>query len=222
MAAGGDGFLTALQQATGRNVAASTDPIGATLLGGTWTLDATTGPAPDALPANSAALQSFDGLLLTTPAQIYFDTWNGSGGGVIGQGNMVEQVTANGGTLVSSNTIINDGSPINPNGPDSDPYPALTYTTGFVVDAALGKYFIASYNGTDFTWTIQEGSLSGGGLTTLYTDPLPALNANDTPSGQPIVGTAVLLGGLALDTANGELYFARDAENYQSGDYDRR
>ena len=218
VAAGGDGFLTALQQATGRNVAASTDPIGATLLGGTWTLDATTGPAPDALPANSAALQSFDGLLLTTPAQIYFDTWNGSGGGVIGQGNMVEQVTANGGTLVSSNTIINDGSPINPNGPDSDPYPALTYTTGFVVDAALGKYFIASYNGTDFTWTIQEGSLSGGGLTTLYTDPLPALNANDTPSGQPIVGTAVLLGGLALDTANGELYFARDAENYQSGD----
>ena len=136
---------------------------------------------------------------------------------------MVEQVTANGSTLVSSNTIINDGSPINPNGPDSDPYPALTYTTGFVVDAALGKYFIASYNGTDFTWTIQEGSLSGGGLTTLYTDPLPALNANDTPSGATHhVGTAVLLGGLALDAANGELYFARDAENYQSGDYDRR
>ena len=88
-----------------------------------------------------------------------------------------------------------------------------------MVDAALGKYFIASYNGTDFTWTIQEGSLSGGGLTTLYTDPLPALNANDTPSGQPIVGTAVLLGGLALDAANGDLYFARDAENWQSGDY---
>ena len=93
VAAAGDGFLTALQQATGRNVAASTDPIGATLLGGTWTLDATTGPTPDVLPANLAELQAFDGLLLTTPAQIYFDTYNGHGGGVIGQGNMVEQVT---------------------------------------------------------------------------------------------------------------------------------
>ena len=39
-------------------------PIGATALGGTWTLDATTGPTPDALPANLAALQSFDGLLV--------------------------------------------------------------------------------------------------------------------------------------------------------------
>jgi hypothetical protein len=179
VAAAGDGFLTALQQATGRNVAASTDPIGAAVLGGTWTLDATTGPAPDALPANLAALQSFDGLLLTTPAQIYFDTWNGNGGGVIGQGNMVEQVTANGSTLVSNNTIINDGSPINPNGPDSDPYPALTDTSGFVVDTALNEYFIASYNAADYTWTIQEGSLSGGGLTTLYTVPFEALNAND-------------------------------------------
>ena len=77
VAAAGDGFLDALQQATGRNVAASTGPVGATALGGTWTLNATTGPTPDALPANLAALQSFDGLLLTTPAQIFFDSRNG-------------------------------------------------------------------------------------------------------------------------------------------------
>ena len=76
VAAAGDGFLTALQQATGRNVAASTTPIGATALGGDWTLDATTGPTPDALPANLTALQSFDGLLVgqtgatDTPARV--------------------------------------------------------------------------------------------------------------------------------------------------------
>ena len=76
VAAAGDGFLTALQQATGRNVAASTTPIGATALGGDWTLDASTGPKPDALPANLAALQSFDGLLVDqtgatdTPARV--------------------------------------------------------------------------------------------------------------------------------------------------------
>ena len=113
VAAAGDGFLDALQQATGRNVAASTGPVGATALGGTWTLNATTGPTPDALPANLAALQSFDGLLLTTPAQIFFDSRNGEDGGVLGQGNMVEQVTVNGSTLVSSITVINDGSVLN-------------------------------------------------------------------------------------------------------------
>ena len=211
VAAAGDGFLTALQQATGRDVAASTDPIGASALGGTWTLDATTGPTPDALPANPAELQSFDGLLLATPAQISFVSWNGEGVGVGSEGNMVEQLTANGSTLVSSNTVINDGG--------ANPYPALLDTTGFVADTALNEYFVASYNPSAFTWTIQEGSFSGGGLTTLDTVPFPALNSNFTPGGGPITGTAVLLGGLALDNAAGELYFAQDAENYQTGDY---
>ena len=72
VAAAGDGFIEALQRATGRNVAASTSPIGATALGGTWTLDATTGPTPDALPANLAAIQSFDNILetATVPIQV--------------------------------------------------------------------------------------------------------------------------------------------------------
>ena len=215
VAAGGDGFLEALRQATGRNVAASTGPVGATALGGTWTLNATTGPTPDALPANLAALQSFDGLLLTTTPQIFFDSWNGTVGGVIGQGSMVEQLTVKGSTLVSSNTVISNGSAVNTTGP----YPALTYTTGFVVDTALNEYFIAAYNYQTYTWTIQEGSTSGGGLTTLYTDPFPALNANYTPAGTPITGTAAVLGGLALDAKTGELYFAQDAEDYVTGAY---
>jgi len=63
VAAAGDGFIDALKLATGRDVAASTTLIGATALGGTWTLDATTGPTPDALPANLAALQFFDNVL---------------------------------------------------------------------------------------------------------------------------------------------------------------
>ncbi len=71
VAATGDAFIEALQQAVGRNVAASTGPVGATALGGDWTLDATTGPAPDALPANPTALQAFDNDLLTATAPIY-------------------------------------------------------------------------------------------------------------------------------------------------------
>src|SRR5665213_925905 len=42
VAAAGEGFLDSLQQATGRNIAASTDATGATALGANWTLEATT------------------------------------------------------------------------------------------------------------------------------------------------------------------------------------
>jgi hypothetical protein len=65
VAAAGDGFIDALQQAIGRNVAASTDATGATALGGNWTLEATTGPTPDVLPANLTSLQAFDDVLAT-------------------------------------------------------------------------------------------------------------------------------------------------------------
>jgi hypothetical protein len=67
VAVANDTFIEALKQATGRNVAASTSPVGATALGGTWVLDATTGPAPDALPANLTAIQSFDDILIVSP-----------------------------------------------------------------------------------------------------------------------------------------------------------
>ena len=57
------------------------------------------------------------------PGANFFDSRNGEGGGVLGQGNMVEQVTVNGSTLVSSTNVINDGSPINPSGPTIIPRP---------------------------------------------------------------------------------------------------
>ena len=63
-----------------------------------------------------------------------------------------------------------------------------------------------------------SGEHSGGGLTTLYTDPFQALNSNNPPGGGPSRGTAVVLGGLALNAETGELYFAQDAEDYQTGD----
>ena len=65
VAAAGDGFIDAIKQATGRNVAASTDATGAAALGANWKLEATTGPTPDALPANLTSLQSFDDVLAT-------------------------------------------------------------------------------------------------------------------------------------------------------------
>ncbi|MDR3661857.1 MAG: DUF4347 domain-containing protein, partial [Mycobacterium sp.] len=65
VSAAGAGFLEALKTATGRDVAGSTDATGATALGGNWTLEASTGVTPVALPADLAALQSFDGLLLS-------------------------------------------------------------------------------------------------------------------------------------------------------------
>ena len=129
---------------------------------------------------------------------------------------MVEQVTANGSTLVSSSTVINDGSALNTPGPN----PALLDTTGFVVDTALNEYFVASYNPLSYTWDHPGGGVSAAAAcTTLYTVPFPALKSNNAPGGGGITGTAVVLGGLALDAKTGDLYFAQDAENYQTGDY---
>jgi hypothetical protein len=208
----GDLFLMQLSQATGgKNVDAASGLVGAAALGGSWTLNVDVGGAPTANPFTDATLAAFPDVLPNAPVQIFFASWNGEVGSVLGQGNMVEQLTVNGSTVGSSNTVINDGG--------ANTNPALTDTTGFVVDTALNEYFVASYNYQTFTWTIQEGKISGGALTTLYTVPFPALNANFTPGGQPIIGTAVLLGGLALDAKNGELYFTQDAENWQTGDY---
>src|SRR5665213_611535 len=101
VAAAGDGFLDALQQATGRNIAASTDATGATALGANWTLEATTGPAPDALPANLTSLQAFDDVLaqptVTTTVTLTTDA-DGDGG------------ISPGDTVTAAVTITNTGT----------------------------------------------------------------------------------------------------------------
>ncbi|HEX3862559.1 MAG TPA: Hint domain-containing protein [Stellaceae bacterium] len=208
----GQQFIADLSQYVGgAAVAASSNLVGAAAEGGSWALDADAGTANVASPFTAAATTDYSGLLSLSANQIFFSVWSGNGASVAER---VEQFGVSGSSAISgSNIDVADGTQ---SGDDSG---ALYETTGIAVDSALNKYFLASYNSSDRTWTLQEGATTGGSLTTIYTDPLPALNANDTPDGQQIVGTAVELGGLALNPASGMLYYTQDAENWQTGDY---
>ncbi len=66
-AAVGQRFLARLHQLTGAAIAASTRPIGAAALGGTWDLDTRLGGPHYALPAAMPALQTYGGLLNEAP-----------------------------------------------------------------------------------------------------------------------------------------------------------
>ena len=61
--ASGRALLADLHSLTGAQVAASTDAIGSAALGGTWTLNAETGPIDAASPFNGIALAAYTGVL---------------------------------------------------------------------------------------------------------------------------------------------------------------
>src|ERR1700742_3755697 len=66
--------------AGGADVAAATHLVGSADLGGSWTLDASTGPAvTENAPFTAAALASYSGVLSTTPGEIFFTTFDPSG-----------------------------------------------------------------------------------------------------------------------------------------------
>ncbi|MCA1246564.1 Ig-like domain-containing protein [Massilia sp. MS-15] len=75
--AAGAGFLALLAQATGADVAASTDPTGAAARGGNWTLEAAHGPIETSPLLDAASAAAFDGLLAPFPSGVQtFDGYN--------------------------------------------------------------------------------------------------------------------------------------------------
>jgi len=75
--AAGAGFLAMLAQATGADVAASTDPTGAAARGGNWTLEAAHGAVEASPLLDAAGAAAFDGLLAPFPTGVQtFDGYN--------------------------------------------------------------------------------------------------------------------------------------------------
>ncbi|MCA1857654.1 DUF4347 domain-containing protein [Massilia oculi] len=68
--AAGAGFLAMLAQATGADVAASTDPTGAAARGGNWTLEAAHGAVEASPLLDAAGAAAFDGLLAPFPSGV--------------------------------------------------------------------------------------------------------------------------------------------------------
>jgi len=201
----GDAFLQQLSQATGgANIAASSHLVGSAALGGSWTLNVNVGTVDVASPFTATALSAYPDLLSVTNNQIFFTASNGEIG-ANATGNRVEQFGVNGSSFISGSTIdLADGSQSIDSGVNYD-------TSGIAVDTALNEYFVAVDNPVTYTLTIQKGNITGGGgLSTFWTVPFP--DATD-----PSSTTFAILGGLALDAQDGELYFAQDAENSNTG-----
>ena len=87
--ASGQALLADLHTLTGAQVAASDGAVGSAALGGTWTLDAATGPIEAAMPFTSAALAAYHGVL---DAPVPTVTINGPDGALPG-GTFTETVT---------------------------------------------------------------------------------------------------------------------------------
>jgi hypothetical protein len=199
----GDAFLQQLSQATGgANVAASSHLVGSAADGGNWDLNVDIGTVAAASPFTTAAESAYPDVLGLTNNQIVFTTWNG-GSGSDADGNRVEQFGVSGSTVVSGSTIdLADGS----QGDDS----GINYeTSGVAVDTALNRYYVfVSEADTDSNAiTIQMGTLTGGGLTTVWTDPLPDSDNS--------ISNFAIPGGLALDAQTNKLYFAQAAEDQE-------
>ncbi len=121
VAAGESGalFIQALAQATGADVAASTDPTGATTKGGDWVLEASSGLVETASTFDSAALQAYEGLLGTATFSGTVSSQNGFEdtaflfNGVIGTGGVTLSTSGNWQAIVSvtsGNGKLSDGS----------------------------------------------------------------------------------------------------------------
>ncbi|MGB6831073.1 MAG: Ig domain-containing protein, partial [Terracidiphilus sp.] len=145
---------------------------------------------------------AYTGMGSLTNNQIVFDAWN-AGNAMTDDGDRVEQFGVNGASVVSGSLIdLGDGS--------QSSYSGLNYLiSGIAVDTAKGEYFAAvDNNSPTYDLTIQEGSLSGtGGLTKVFTIPLPDADNPNNP------GNFAILGGLAIDAQTNRLYIAQAAED---------
>jgi VCBS repeat-containing protein len=169
--------------AGGVDVAAATHLVGSTDLGGSWTLDASTGPAATATaPFTAASLASYSGVLSTTPGEIFFTTFDPSG-------------NTPGNTAVIGVHVDGSAGATNPTTLASAATTGGSFYNlfGIATDTANGKYFLVdSATSLSTPSTILESNISGGPVSPIYTSA---------------AGAGVF--GMRFDAQNGKLYFAQ-------------
>jgi hypothetical protein len=196
----GASFVGQIAQVTGAEVAASTDPTGATALGGNWTLEFQTGPvATDGAFAATAAA-NFNGLLATN--EDVTPTMN------TGLGNFVPGFTL----TTTAQNIIGDPD----NGVNGGIYfNTLTESESFTISAdpaTIGSFDLAGmtwlkvYTFGEFTMTITGHKVDGTIATAAMTTALnaPAFSVTDDFSDMTgLTSFDVQITGTATDSGAG-------------------
>ncbi len=196
--AAGDMFMVEMSMATGgAHIAAASHLVGAAVQGGSWDLNVQLGTIDVANPFTAPTLASFNDILTD---QIWFST---NATGANNPGTRIERIGVDG----SVPTDVVDSSAASSF--------ALNSLTGIVVDAARGKYFVASQvptpDGMNLNNIILSGSIATGALdpTPIYTGP----SVINSTGGY----TNAYISGLQLDAASGELYFAQGSRDAITG-----
>ena len=184
----GQQFIADLSKFTGADVAAATHNVGSAELGGSWTLDASTGPAQTSAPFTDAALSAFDHVLSVQPSEIFVTSFFNTGD----PRGVTQASTA---TPNNSATLTNIGSP-------------LITPAWIALDPAHNVYYVVDTENEGNTGTEQAifvGAISGTLADGHKLDKIFTLPAADDD----------LLAGVALDPGTNTLYFAQDGEfNY--------
>lgn len=157
-AGNGTALLAGLAQATGADVAASTDLTGAAHLGGNWTLETHQG----VIEANALALTQYDGALETVSFEYGVDANDADGSDIDGDGNVSTITkTVGGRTFTFSSGLMyayDDGMGLYPLAPDHNTV-ALTITAeaGYTFD--LKSFLAQGSNSLHIKATFENGSV---------------------------------------------------------------
>ena len=194
--AAGVGFLDQLSQATGgANIAAASHLVGDAAGGGSFDLDINVGTIDAGTPFTNYALTSFKGELSLLTSLLLFLSTNGN--------NNITPDTEFAVAGISNGTTVN-GAPatlVSASGVNS--YFAIN---GIALDAPLDRYFIgASGNNSNGSGILLEGTIESGG--SYLTNATPAIIFNQGDS------STLVVGGLAFNPANNEVYFAQQGRN---------
>jgi lipopolysaccharide export system protein LptA len=209
---GGQQFINDFSTlAGGAAVEAATHIVGSAALGGSWTLDASSNGANGApvasAPFTPAALANFQGDL---PASPQTEIWIAvTGGG--SDDELIHTDDTGSGSGTNSTTLF---TPTSTNNPSS-----LSQLTDIALDTQDNRYFLVEDQNGDGSNTpgnnpnvIWEGTLSSALSSPTATPALTSIYANG--GGVTVTGEIT---GIALDTANQQIYFTQQHDLLKVG-----
>ena len=212
LGAGGQQFINDFSALTGGvAVEASTHIVGSAVLGGSWALDASStganGAPVTSAPFTPAALANFQGDLAASPQTELWIAVTGGGS----DNELIHTDDTGSGSGTNSTTVF---TPTSTNNPSS-----LSQLTDIALDTQDNRYFLVEDQNGDGSNTpgnnpnvIWEGTLSSALSNPTATPALTSIYSNG--GGVTVTGEIT---GIALDTANQQIYFTQQHDLLKVG-----